>query len=294
MQHEFEEHRRHLIRVAYRLLGSRADAEDAAQEAWLRWNKANQTTNIADARRWLVTVTARICLDLLRSARLRRESYVGSWLPEPVVQRLPGGTDPATEVERGDEVSFALLVVMERLTAEQRVAFVLHDAFGVPLAEIAATLHITPEAARQLASRARRAVIADDAPRHTADLAEQRRVLAAFTSAADTGDLNALVAVLAPNVVAIGDGGGVAPAAPNPLVGADRVARFLLGILQAHQRRAARAQTQVALVNGDLGLIVGFGMPDGTRIQAAMAFAIADDRITGVFNQLNPAKLGLR
>jgi RNA polymerase sigma-70 factor (ECF subfamily) len=125
----FEEHRADLLRVAYRLLGSHSDAEDAVQEAWLRWNAADRTR--VDPRGWLVTVTGRICLDVLRSARVRRESYVGPWLPEPVVQALPAGEDPADTVVRGEKVSYALLVVMERLTPDQRVAFVLHDAFGV-------------------------------------------------------------------------------------------------------------------------------------------------------------------
>jgi RNA polymerase sigma-70 factor (ECF subfamily) len=209
------------------------------------------------------------------------------------VQRLPGGADPAEAVERSDEVSFALLVVMERLTPEQRVARVLHDAFGVPFDEIAATLATTPESARQHASRARRAVTAEGTPRHTADLAEQRRVLTAFAAAANSGDLEALVAVLAPDVVAIGDGGGVAPAGQRPVVGADRVARLLLGLFATYRERATWVELAPALVNGDLGVIVGFGLPDGAQIWGTMAFAIADGRVTGVFNQLNPAKLRL-
>src|SRR6266511_4205825 len=203
---EFSAHRDHLMAVAYRMLGSRSDAEDAVQEAWLRFAAA-RTEEIADLRAWLTTVTARICLDLLRSARVRREAYVGPWLPERVV--------------RLDEVSLALLVVLERLTPEQRVAFILHDVFAVPFDEIASVLGGTPEAARQLASRARRAV-AEGRPRHRADLNEQRRVLSAFLNAAERGDVDALLAVLAPDVVAIGDGGGVAPAGKAPFVARSR------------------------------------------------------------------------
>ncbi len=287
---EFERHRGHLLRVAYRLLGSHADAEDAVQEAWLRWD-ATDRAQIVDARAWLVTVTSRICLNQLRSARSRRESYVGPWLPEPVVRRLPGGEDPADEVVRGDEVSYALLVVMERLTPDQRVAFVLHDAFGVPFDEIATTLHTTPEAARQHASRARRAVTTDGAARQTADKAEQQRVLTAFAAATRSGDLAALVAVLAPDVVAMGDGGGVVPAGRRAVRGADRVARLLLGLSGRFGTWATSLEIELVLVNDDLGLLVGFDLPDGSRVRAAMAFAIADGRITAVFNQLNPAKL---
>ncbi|MBX6748442.1 MAG: RNA polymerase sigma factor SigJ [Micromonosporaceae bacterium] len=288
----FEEHRADLLRVAYRLLGSHSDAEDAVQEAWLRWNAADRT-RVVDAKGWLVTVLSRICLDVLRSARVRRESYVGPWLPEPVVHELPAGEDPADTVVRGDEVSYALLVVMERLTPDQRVAFVLHDAFGVPFDQIAATLEVTPEAARQLASRARRTLTEPGVVRHTADLAEQRRVLAAFTSAVESGDLDALVAVLAPDAVAMGDGGGVIPAGRRPVVGADRVARLLLGLVSTFRDQPPGLQVTPVLVNGDLGLVVRLGLRDGSTAHGVIVFAVADGRITGVFNQLNPAKLRL-
>jgi len=288
----FEEHRADLLRVAYRLLGSYSDAEDAVQEAWLRWHRADRT-RIVDPRGWLVTVVGRVCLDVLRSARVRREAYVGPWLPEPVVQALPAGEDPAEAVVRGDEVSYALLVVMERLTPDQRMAFVLHDAFGVPFEQIAATLEVTPEAARQLASRARRAVTAPGVVRHTADLAEQRRVLAAFAAAVDSGDLDALVAVLAPDAVAMGDGGGVVPAGRRPVVGADRVARLLLGLAATYRDRPPGLQLTPALVNGGLGLVIQLGRPDGSAAHGVMAFAVADGRITGIFTQLNPAKVRL-
>jgi RNA polymerase sigma-70 factor (ECF subfamily) len=296
---EFETHRDHLTAVAYRMLGSRA-------EAWLRYSAAlgdpAERARIRDLRGWLTTTTGRICLDVLRSARVRRETYPGQWLPEPVVTRLPGAPDPATafapdpaeRASRSDEIGMALLVVLERLSPEQRVAFVLHDVFAVPFEEIAGALGGTPAAARQLASRARRAV-ADGAPRHTADLAEQRRVLAAFGTATQTGDLTALLAVLAPDVVMIGDGGGLAPTARNPVTGAEKVARFLLGLL----RRAAGLpglRTEPVLVNGALGFLVeaepDIGAPPGTDgLRMVVAFSVADGRITGVFDQLNPAKL---
>ncbi|MFS8478464.1 MAG: RNA polymerase sigma factor SigJ [Micromonosporaceae bacterium] len=294
----FEEHRAHLMAVAYRMLGSRgADAEDVVQEAWLRYASADRSA-IRDVRAWLTRTTARICLDVLRSARVRREAYVGPWLPEPVVSRLPGpggaaslAADPADRAARSDEVSYALLVVLERLTAEQRVALVLHDVFRVGFEEIAEVLGTTPVAARQLASRARRAVTAKGVPRHRADRTEQRRVIRAFVAAAESGDLDALVAVLAPDVVAMGDGGGVLPATRRPVEGAVQVARFMAGLLRRAVNQAADLVVEPVAVNGDLGLLIEVAYPSGERQRIAMAFAIAEGRITGIFNQLNPHKL---
>jgi len=286
----YAQHRDHLVAVAYRMLGSHADAEDAAQEAWLRYAGADATA-VVNLRAWLTTVTARICLDMLRSARVRRETYIGPWLPEPVVRRLPDPAfpEPADEVVRADEVSFALLVVLEKLNPEQRVAFVLHDVFDVPFEEIASVLSTTPAAARQLASRARKAV-AGDTIRHSAGRDEQRRVLAAFLAAAERGDIDGLLAVLAPEVVAIGDGGGVVPAGRRPVPGALQVARFMAGLWR-QARRATVLVTEPVLVNGDLGLLVELGAPDGQLLRFVMGFAVADGRITAVFDQVNPAKL---
>ncbi len=250
---EFEAHRDHLLGVAYRMLGSRAEAEDAVQEAWLRY-ATGRPDELADPRGWLTTVTARICLDVLRSARVRRESYVGQWLPEPVVSRLPADEpDPADRVARTEEVSLALLLVLDRLTPEQRVAFVLHDVFAVPFEEVAAVLGTTAAAARQLASRGRRAV-AGGTLRHDRDRAEQQRVLVAFLAAAERGDIDGLLAVLAPEVIVIGDGGGVGQAAREPITGGLRVARFLLNLYR--QTRRAGVLSGPVLVNGDLGMLV--------------------------------------
>jgi len=292
---DFETHRDHLMAVAYQMLGNRADAEDAVQEAWLRYAGADRSA-IEDPRAWLTTVTARICLDVLRSARVRRElsagdwleraGYPGPWLPEPVVRSL---SDPADRVATLDRVSYALLCVLERLGPEQRVAFVLHDVFAVPFADIARLLDVTPAAARQLASRARRTV-ADAGLAHTSDRAEQERVLRAFIAAAEEGDIDALLAVLAPDVVAVGDGGGAAPAGKGPILGALQVARFMAGLF-----RQARRMTTVAepvLVNGDLGLVIDAAYPDGRALRFVMAFAVADGRVSAVLDQLNPAKLG--
>ena len=288
----FEAHRDHLMAVAYRMLGSRADAEDAVQEAWLRWHATAAGPageQIDDPRGWLTTVTARICLDQLRSARVRREAYVGQWLPEPVVDRFEA--DLADQVVRTDEVSYALLVVLERLNPEQRVAFVLHDVFAVPFAEIAEVLATTPAAARQLASRARRTVSADDAPRHTADLAEQRRVVDAFLDAARAGDIDGLLAVLAPDAVAVGDGGGMVPAGRRPVAGALPVARFIAGLFRRYQREATAVRVEPVLLNGDLGLLAEADFPDGSMLRGTMAFAVTGGQLTAVYNQVNPAKL---
>ncbi len=288
----FEAHRDHLTGVAYRMLGSRADAEDAVQEAWLRWNAADQA-GIRDPKGWLTTVTARICLDELRSARVRREAYVGPWLPEPLVERLPSAeADPADRVARADQVSYALLVVLERLTPEQRVAFVLHDLFAVPFDEVAGVLGTTSGAARQHASRARRALTGGSV-RHTADLAEQQRVVSAFMTAARSGDLAGLLAVLAPDVVTVGDGGGVAPAGRRPVHGAPRVARLVLGLFETYWRRAAWRRMEPVLVNGDLGFVAEVGLAGGAVWKSTFAFAVDQGRVTGVFSQLNPAKLTL-
>jgi RNA polymerase sigma-70 factor (ECF subfamily) len=326
---DFEAHRDHLMSVAYRMLGNWADAEDAVQEAWLRY--AGSTGDlcgspdlargvaepIRDLRAWLTTVTGRICLDVLRSARARREAYVGPWLPEPVITRLPGAEvlagamaggapgdsgpasgfapDPAERAARTDQLSLALLVVLERLTPEQRVAFVLHDIFAVPFDEIAKALGSSPESARQLASRARRAVAAPDAPKHTAGRAEQRRVLAAFLTAVESGDLDGLLAVLAPEAILIGDGGGLGQAAKRPIVGALQVARFLLGLVRRARKETARDIVAVlaepVLVNGDLGVLVEATYVTGDTARLVIGFAIAGGRVTAVFHQLNPAKL---
>jgi len=283
---EFEQHRDHLIGVAYRMLGSRAEAEDAVQEAYLRFAGADRST-IRDLRGWLTTTTGRICLDVLRSARVRREAYVGPWLPEPIVARLPS-TAPGPEAlaERAEEVTLALLVVLETLTPEQRVAFVLHDVFAVPFDEIATVLSTTGPAARQLATRARRAV-AEGRPRHSATPAEQRTLLDAFLAAVQEGDIDGLLAVLAPDVVAIGDGGGVLPAGRRPVEGSLQVARFMAGLFR-QARRFGTPRAEIVSVNGVYGLLMEAGDPP---IRMVMGLSMADGRITGIFDQLNPAKL---
>nr|WP_296068296.1 RNA polymerase sigma factor SigJ [uncultured Actinoplanes sp.] len=280
---QFEAERPHLLAVAYRMLGSTAEAQDAVQEAWLRYAKVRDRGQIHDLRGWLTTVTGRICLDVLKSARVAREAYPGQWLPDFHVD--PDG-DPAGHVERRDQVGLALLVVLEKLTPEQRVALVLHDAFGVPFDEVAMVLNTTEATARQHASRARRA-ISQGGVRHTAAPAEQRRVLSAFIEAAGNGDLQALAAVLAPDVVAIGDAGGLI-ATGLPIHGADRVARFFLGILA---RRIGDISLAPVLVNGEPGVLARGTLADGRPLVSVRAITVDQGRITGLFNQMNPAKL---
>jgi len=279
----FDTHRTHLLGVAYRITGRFGEAEDAVQEAWLRL--AAHPEGIRDLRAWLTTVVGRICLDQLKSAAARHERYVGSWLPEPLVTSIEGG-DPLDIVVQDDGVRMAALVVLHTLTPEQRVAFVLHDVFAVPFDEIATVLSTTGPAARQLATRARRAV-AEGRPRHSATPAEQRTLLDAFLAAVQEGDIDGLLAVLAPDVVAIGDGGGVLPAGRRPVEGSLQVARFMAGLFR-QARRFGTPRAEIVSVNGVYGLLMEAGDPP---IRMVMGLSMADGRITGIFDQLNPAKL---
>ncbi|MDG9673474.1 RNA polymerase sigma factor SigJ [Micromonospora sp. DH14] len=299
---EFEAERGRLLAVGHRMLGSRSEAEDAVQETWLRYAGAladpAARAEIRDLSAWLTTTCARICLDVLRSARVRREAYPGQWLPEPVVSPVDGRSpadgyapDPAERAVRTDQVGTALLVVLERLAPEQRVALVLHDVFALPFARVAGVLGTTEAAARQLASRARRAVSAPDVPRHTADPAEQRRVLKAFVAATESGELDELLQVLAPDVVFIGDSGGHFPAARRPVLGADAVARLTLGLFGRTGRYADRVLARPVLVDGALGLQLETAHSDGRPIRLVTAFAVDRGRITAIYNQLNPEKL---
>jgi RNA polymerase sigma-70 factor, ECF subfamily len=302
----FERERTRLLGVAYRMLGRWAEAEDAVQEAWLRFADSK---DVRDPAAWLTTVVARICLDVLRSARVRREAYVGPWLPEPLVTRMAAadedgaaageGGDPAELVARTDEVGYALLVLLERLTPEQRVAFVLHDVFAVPFDEIATVLGTSAEAARQLATRARRAV-ASGPPRRRASRGEQRRAVSAFLAAARSGDLDGLLAVLAPDVTMTGDGGGVFPAGA-PVNGGLAAARFAAGLFRRLQTDV-EFEIEPVLINGDVGVVIEVRpRPDRELsfmegidlVRVVMAFEFGEDgRIVRIFDQLNPDKLG--
>jgi RNA polymerase sigma-70 factor (ECF subfamily) len=288
--------RTYLIGVAYRLTSSRADAEDAVQEAWLRLAglATEDRAAIRDLRAWLTTVVGRLCLDRLKSAAAQRERYVGSWLPEPLVTPLPGqpGEDPLDAVVRDDGVRMAALVVLDRLSAEQRVAFVLHDAFGVPFTKIAETLNCSADAARQYASRARRAV-ADADPPSRVDLAEQQDVLGRFLAAMASGDVGAVIALLHPDVVVVGDGGGKARTTLHVVAGPDKAARFALGLLRQYGIDAFAAM-RLVLVNGDLGFAIPGSPGDDEHralAQRVTSVAVRDGRIVGFYDMANPDKL---
>ena len=275
---EFERQRAHLRAVAYRMLGSVTEADDAVQEAWLRLDRSDPG-GTDDLRGWLTVVVGRICLDALRRRKSRNEQLAGSWLPEPIV-RMANDAGPERDTVMADSVGLALLVVLESLTPAERLSFVLHDVFGVPFDEIAPIVERSPAAARQLASRARRRVRAE-APEPDADLAVQRRAVDAFLAAARDGDFEGLLRVLDPDVVLRIDGGPNAPRpfARPPLVGAEAVARGAMAF------RAA-AQTEPATVNGAAGLIVRF--PARTLVGA---FTVANGRIVEINIIADPAKL---
>jgi RNA polymerase sigma-70 factor, ECF subfamily len=276
----FERRRRYLIGVAYRLLGSVSEAEDAVQETWLRVHGA-ALEDIEDLEAWLTVVTTRICYDVLRSARVRREEYVGEWLPEPIVA-TEAGADPADRVTLDDSVSMALLVVLESLSPAERTAFVLHDVFKLPFDTIAQVVGRSPGACRQLASRARGHVEAR-APRFDPVGDEHRRAVEAFTRAAETGDLAQLMSVLDPDVVLRSDGGGKVPARRTPLEGADQVARFVIAMAAARTHMRQHVRT----VNGQPGLVT---TEDGAVV-AVMGFEAADGQITEIDLVMNPDKL---
>jgi RNA polymerase sigma factor (sigma-70 family) len=267
---EFERHRPHLRAVAYRMLGSMSEADDAVQESWLRLSRSDAEA-VANLGGWLTTVVARVSLDMLRARRARREDYLGSMLPEPVV-RVDTGDDPEQEALLADSVGLALLVVLDTLTPAERLAFVLHDMFAVPFDEIAPIVDRSTAATRQLASRARRRV-RGAAPRQDPDLARQREVVDAFLAASRAGDFDALVAVLDPDVVFRADTGGVAPLARPPVCGAEAVARQ---VLTRGRRFAAFARP--AVVNGGAGVVV---TPHGRPI-AAVGFTIVGGRIVAI------------
>jgi RNA polymerase sigma-70 factor, ECF subfamily len=275
----FEQHRPHLRRIAYRMLGSLSDTDDALQEAWIRMSRAD-TTRVDNLGGWLTTVVGRVCLDMLRSRHARREDYVGSWLPEPIVT-IDDSASPEDEALIADSVGLALLVVLETLTPRERLAFVLHDMFAVPFDEVATILGGTPEAARQLATRARRRVRSATVD-EDADLREQREVVDAFLAASRSGDFDALVAVLDRDVVFRADVGSRRRRARPPVEGAEAVARRVLqqGTPLAHLARPA-------LVNGAAGLVVG----KPNRPIAIVGFTIANGRIAAIDLITAPEKL---
>nr|WP_257003658.1 RNA polymerase sigma-70 factor [Streptomyces sp. SA15] len=270
----FVAHRNLLFTVAYEMLGSAADAEDVLQETWLRWVGVDLDT-VRDQRAYLVRITTRQALSHLRTLGRRKESYVGPWLPEPLLT----APDVAEDVELADSVSMAMLLVLETLTPTERAVFVLREVFDLGYDEIAEAVDKTPAAVRQIAHRAR-AHVAVRRPRGVASPAETRRTVEAFQRAVETGDLQRLLDILAPDVVLLTDGGGVVQAALAPVVGADQVAHVL-------GRIATAMSLQPTQVNGDPALIVRLG----GQIDTVMAIRIDDGLITGLYAVRNPEKL---
>jgi RNA polymerase sigma-70 factor (ECF subfamily) len=276
--------RRQLINLAYRMLGSLAEAEDAVQETYARWYalSAQQQEVIESPGAWLTTVTSRICLNLLGSARARRETYNGTWLPEPLPDpaEWPGAAaDPADRVTLDESVSMAFLVVLESMTPPERVALILHDVYGYPFAEVAKITGRTTAACRQLASKARHRARATR-PSATAPTTGQAGIVRAFKAAWEANDISAIVGLLDPGVTLTGDGG----AALSPIEGGQQVTRFLAAIAHARPDNVSLLERTV---NGQPGLVA---QQEGVTV-AVYAFEIADDRITRIWAVLNPGKL---
>jgi len=283
--------RRHLINLAYRLLGSLAEAEDAVQETYARWYAMSeqQQDAIESPGAWLTKVTSRICLDVLGSARARRERYVGEWVPEPLPDSAqwsssrPGGamTDPADRVTLDESVSMAFLVVLESMTPAERVAFILHDVFGYSFAEVAEIVGRSPAACRQLASSARRRIRSAPAP--ATSTARQASIVRDFKQAWEAKDIGALIGLLDPDATVVADGGGLVPAALHPVGGGERIARYVVDL-------AALAPDMILLertVNGQPGLVA---QQDGVTV-TVFAFDVAGDQIARIWAIRNPDKL---
>ncbi|MFE4589395.1 RNA polymerase sigma-70 factor [Streptomyces laurentii] len=274
----FVAHRNLLFTVAYEMLGSAADAEDVLQETWLRWAGVD-LSEVRDQRAYLVRITTRQAINRLRTMSRRKESYVGPWLPEPLLTT----PDVAQDVELAESVSMALMLVLETLSPTERAVFVLREVFDVGYEEIAAAVDKTPAAVRQIAHRARAHVEARR-PREVVPARVTRAAFDSFRSALDTGDLQGLLDVLAPDVVLLSDGGGIKSAARRPVLGADKVARFILGGITKYRIVLTTVPT---VVNGSPGLVM---MVDG-EADGILAFRFEGDRISGLYFVRNPEKL---
>ncbi|MFF5706134.1 RNA polymerase sigma factor SigJ [Streptomyces sp. NPDC012794] len=279
--------RRRLTDLAYRMLGSVAEAEDAVQETYARWYAMSppQRAAVASPAGWLTKVAGRVCLDVLRSARARRERYVGEWVPEPLPERTEWSTgamdaDPADRITLDESVSMAFLVVLEAMTPAERVAFVLHDVFRYPFSEVAGIVGRTPAACRRLASSARRRVEASRAP--SPPTVQQARVVREFKRAWEARDIRALIGLLDADATAVGDGGGVVTARPHPVEGAEPIARFF-----AERTLPGRLAIRECTVNGLPGLAA---LLDGA-VLSVYAFDIGEAGIRRIWAVLNPEKL---
>jgi RNA polymerase sigma-70 factor, ECF subfamily len=277
---DVERHRSRLFAVAYRMLGTRTDAEDAVQEAYLRWHRRDAQDDVRDPLAWLVTVVTRTSLDRLRALASERERYVGPWLPEPIVGE---SEDPARHAELAADLSVAYLLVLERLAPDERAGFLLHDAFGYTHAEIAQVLGKSEAATRQLVHRARERVHRER-PRFTVDRDAARGVVARFLRALEERDVDALLTVLAEDVTHTADGGGLIGAARNVVRGRDRVARLLLGL---HAKYWGNREARLVDVNG----APGFVLESDDGLHATVALQTDGELVRGIFAVVNPAKL---
>lgn len=274
----FLAHRRLLFTIAYEMLGSAADAEDVVQETWLKWRGVDQA-EVHHPRAFLVRMVTRTALDQLRTSARRREDYIGPWLPEPLLT----SPDVAEDVVLADSLSTAMLLVLETLTPTQRAVFVLHEVFDLDYDELAAALGKTEAAVRQIAHRARTHV-AERRPRGAVYRADTLEAFDAFHRALSSGDLQALVDVLAPNVVALGDGGGIKQAMPRPVVGADKVARLLTAGLAT---MAGQMTAEVAQINGWPALLLRLH----GQVDAIMSLRVEEGLVSGIYTVRNPEKL---
>ena len=276
----FETHRERLFGLAYRMLGSRADAEDIVQETWLRVSSA--TPQIDNLQAYLLTVATRLCLDQLKSARTKREQYVGTWLPEPVISTAT--PSPAEHIELADDLSFALLLTLEKLTPPERAAFLLHDVFALSFKEVAKSLGRSEASCRQLASRARKAV-RQSKPKQAVPTETHRALLSQFSKATQTGDLDGLKRLLHDEAILYSDGGGVKLAALNPVFGADKIARFFLGVAGKVEQDSVSVAAKT--INSHPGLLV---YVDG-ELDLTVGIDCYDNRIAVIYLVRNPEKL---
>jgi len=282
----FETHRERLLGLAYRMLGSRSDAEDIVQETWLRvsssTSSSTSTPQIDNLQAYLLTVATRLCLDQLKSAGRKREQYIGTWLPEPVISAET--PSPAEETELADDLSFALLLTLEKLTPPERAAFLLHDVFALPFKDVASSLGKSEAACRKLATRARRAV-QKSKPQQSVPAETHRTLLSQFSRATETGDLEGLKRLLHDEAVLYSDGGGVKPAALNPVYGADKIARFFLGV--AGKVEPDSVSVAARNINSQPGLLV---YVDG-ELDLTVGIDCYDNRIVAIYLVRNPEKL---
>ena len=275
----FEALRGRLFGLAYRMLGSRADAEDVVQETYVRWHQVTPGS-VESPEAWLVTTTSRLAIDRLRRLKTEREAYVGPWLPEPIVTEAP----PDRNLDLAADLSIAFLTLLERLAPEERAAFLLHDVFDVGYREIAAVIERSEAACRQVVHRARERV-RDDRKRFDASEATKATLLQQFLAAMEARDEQALLSLFAPDATWTADGGGKVGAAPLPIVGADRIARLVIGLREKFW--APDRAVEVATVNGETGLC----FRDGNRLAATMSIVTDGERIVAVYAVVNPDKL---